>query len=119
MTTTPLGPESRVAVFVSSAGKVHRSASYSWGVGAACSGRFLSGRPTEALVKDIDCQHCMAHELPDTWEVRIPDRRYKVGYRVAHSGLPSQAEAEVFAATLSDKDAYVASVGLTEEDHEH
>lgn len=109
--TIPLSPDSRLPVFVSSTGKVHRRGTYPWGTGTACSDRFVMGIATEALVRDIDCEHCLANDLPATYEVRIPDRRYSTGYRVVHAGLAIQEDAEVLASRAGES-AYVEEVPL-------
>lgn len=107
------GPDSRVEGFVTRTGKVHKSASYEWGVGIACSDRFTIGTATSVLVRDINCEHCIEHDLPDTWEVRIADKRYSDGYRVASKGLPSKAAAEALASQIGKK-ATVASTSVAE-----
>ena len=115
--TTPLGPDSRVSVFVTQTGKVHKAAFYVWGPGMACSDAFVLGTSTEALVRDIDCERCRAHDLPGTWEIRIPDRRYKSGYRVVSSGIASEAEADQMVGSIKSSpnfngahDPYVVAV---------
>lgn len=109
--TVPLSPDSRLPVFVSSTGKVHRRGTYPWGTGTACSDRFVMGIATEALVRDINCEHCLHNDIPATYEVRLPDRRYKAGYRVVHSGVASKEDAEVLAARIGES-AYVEEVAL-------
>lgn len=114
MTTMPLPAagltlDTRLPVFVSSTGKVHLRATYRWGMGIACSDRFVTGTIAEALVRDIDCEHCIANDLPATYEVRLPDKRYRVGYRVVHAGLAVPEEADRLAEEVGEN-AYVAPV---------
>lgn len=124
MSTIPLSPDSRIALFVSSTGKVHKAASYRWGIGMACSDAFTTGESTEGPVSAIDCARCIAHDLPDTWEIRIPDKRYNTGYRVASSGIASEDEANVMVQRIKDEpnyngaEPYAVSVPPLEDDDE-
>lgn len=115
--SVPLSPDSRLPVFVSSTGKVHLRGTYGWGVGTACSDRFVMGNLAEALVRDIDCEHCMAHDLPTNYEVRVPDRRYSTGYRVVHSEVGTMDDAEELASKVGGS-AYAVHCP-PEEQHAH
>lgn len=54
----------RVDVFISHTGKVHYSAKHSWGMGAACTDRYLIGTATTEVRSQVDCGRCTASENP-------------------------------------------------------
>ena len=48
----------RTPVFLSATGKKHLAQIHDWGVGAACTDRFIMGQQIDGLVGDVDCGHC-------------------------------------------------------------
>jgi hypothetical protein len=96
----------RTPVFVSHTGTKHFAETYHWGPGAACTDRFLMGQVVDGLQGDVDCQRCHLQHQPITFDVVTPDGRTRLGYRVVHPQVEDREQADLMAATLSDK-AYV------------
>lgn len=72
-------------LFVSHTGTVHYAVDYQWGAGPECTERFLFGEPVHGVERSVTCQRCIVNHLPIVYEVRVPDRRTKIGYRVLDS----------------------------------
>lgn len=48
----------RVDVFISHTGKVHYVKKHPWGIGAACTDRYLIGDPATEIRQQVDCGRC-------------------------------------------------------------
>lgn len=91
----------RIPIFITrSTGTIHRIESRPWGEGPACTSEWTVGTATSGLVGDVDCQNCIQYNTPPTWDVVLPDKRYKTGYRVVHEGIADHDLAEEMAAEI-------------------
>lgn len=103
-TAPPLGPDSRVSGIVTET-RTHMAKQHEWGLGAACTNRWVTGVAADVLVRDIDCKHCLNNEVPDSYQVRLPDRRYQSGYRVVSTGLTLEDAYQMVADLKAEKPA--------------
>lgn len=55
---TLIGPDTQIGTFISHTGTVHRSEVHSWGIGAACTNRFMQGMPSMGPASTVDCGRC-------------------------------------------------------------
>lgn len=106
----PIGPDTTVEAFQAHTGTVHLRESHPWGVGAACTNRMVLGLALLTQYREITCGRCLG-KAPETYEVRLPDKRYKTGYRVVHSGVATAEEAQALAEEIGEK-AYVEAVPI-------
>lgn len=63
--SAPAAPPSefeRVDVFISHTGKVHYLKKHHWGLGAACTDRYLFGQTASEIRQQVDCKRCRADD---------------------------------------------------------
>lgn len=112
-------PFTRAPLFVSRSGTRHRGASRPWGPGAMCTSAFLLGEAINGLAGDVTCKRCIEQATPVTWDVVLPDKRYKTGYRVVHERVGDYTEAEALAnKIIDDLPSDHALPSITETPHE-
>lgn len=101
-------PDTRLRLFQTlDTGLLHRLADSPW-PRPLCMERYVIGKDIEAQVKDISCERCLAWYDPVTYEVRIPDARYKTGYRVVHEQVADEETARALAEKTGREDVVVA-----------